>query len=65
MQYERMNARNFQFKIELPANMVGEFKMDVPPENIILLNGQPVNLLFGSVRLSPGVNNIDIRMNTF
>ncbi len=64
-EYERINASNFQFKIELPANMVGEFEMDVPPENIILLNGQPVNLLFGSVRLSPGVNKIVIRMNTF
>ena len=64
-EYNRVNARNFQYIIELPANMVGEFKVDVSPENMVLLNDQPVNLLFGSVRLSPGVNNIVIRMNTF
>ncbi len=63
--YNRVNNRLIQFKIELPANMVGEFNAGFSAEDVVTLNGEPVNLSFGSVRLSPGVNNIEIRINSF
>jgi len=32
---------------------------------VVTVNGEPVSLSFGSVRLSPGVNDIEIRINSF
>jgi len=63
--YKKLNATNLQYSIELPANMVGEFKVDFSPDDIVILNNKPANLLFGSIRLKPGVNEIKIRTNSF
>jgi alpha-L-rhamnosidase len=64
-EYKRMNNRLSQYKIELPANMVGEFNAGFSTEDVVTLNGKPVNLSFGSVRLEPGFNEIEIRLNSF
>lgn len=64
-EYNRINNRLTRYKVELPANVVGEFSAGFSAEDVVTLNGKPVNLSFGSVRLSPGVNDIEIRINSF
>lgn len=64
-EYEKINNRLETFNIELPANMAGEFSMDFSPQAVITLNGETVNLSFGSIRLDPGVNEIVIKINSF
>jgi hypothetical protein len=64
-EYKRINNRLTQYKIELPANMVGEFNAGFSSEDVVTLNGKPLNLSFGSVRLEPGLNEIEIRVNSF
>ncbi len=58
-------GRGAIYTIELPGNMIGEFVVDLASEDEITLNGAIVNPSFGSVRLSPGVNNIEVKINTF
>jgi len=64
-EYNRINNRLTRYKMELPANVVGEFNAGFSAEDVVTVNGEPVNLSFGSVRLSPGVNDIEIRINSF
>jgi len=45
--------------------MVGEFSVDFSPQAVVSLNGEVVNLSFGSIRLNPGINHIEIRINSF
>lgn len=63
--YQRVSNRLSRYTIELPANMVGEFSLDFSPQAVVTLNGQAVNLSFGSIRLNPGVNEIEIKINSF
>jgi len=63
--YNRLNARLTRYSIELPANMVGEFYLNLSSENVVTVNGETVNLSFGSIRLKPGINDIEIRINSF
>ncbi|MGM0621340.1 MAG: alpha-L-rhamnosidase C-terminal domain-containing protein, partial [Bacteroidota bacterium] len=64
-EYKRVNNRFTKYIIEIPANMVAEFIMDFPENAVVSVNGEPVNLSFGSVRLEPGVNEIELRINSF
>jgi alpha-L-rhamnosidase len=64
-EYKRVNNRLTQYKIELPANMVGEFNAGFSSEDVVTVNGKPVNLSFGTMRLEPGLNEIEIRVNSF
>ena len=64
-EYKRVNNRLTHYKIELPANMVGEFNAGFSAEDVVTVNGKPVNLSFGSIRLEPGVNEIEVRVNSF
>ena len=64
-EYKKVNNRLSQYFIELPANMVAEFKLNFQTNAVVTLNGQPVNISFGSIRLNPGVNKIEIRINSF
>ncbi len=63
--YQWLNKNLQKYTVELPANMVGEFMIDFLPENEVTLNGEPVDVSFGTVRLQPGQNNIEIRTNSF
>jgi hypothetical protein len=63
--FKKVNNRLTQYSIELPANMVGEFSVDLSSEDLVTLNGETVNPSFGTVRLNPGVNNIAIQVNSF
>jgi len=64
-EYKRINNRLAKYSIEIPANMVGEFKAGFAPEDVVTLNGETVNLSFGSIRLDPGMNEIEIVVNSF
>ncbi len=63
--YNRINDRVQRYSIELPANMVGEFVGDFSGNAVITINGKIANPAFGSVRLAPGINEIEMRVNTF
>jgi hypothetical protein len=64
-EFEKINNRLTNYSIELPANMVGEFSVKFSPEDVVSLNGEIVNTSFGSVRLEPGVNKIQVKINSF
>ena len=63
--YKKIDSRFTKYSIELPANMVGEFNMDFSQQVVVTLDGKVVNLSFGSIRLHPGINDIEIRVNSF
>ena len=64
-EYKFVNARLQTYTIEIPANMVAEFEMDVPANKAIRLNGEKVSLAFGSIRLMPGIHRIELVVNSF
>ncbi len=64
-EYEYVNARRKKYTIEIPANAVAEFSIQSASNEVVQLNGQKVNPAFGSVRLEPGVNHIEINVNSF
>lgn len=64
-EYIKVNNRLTKYAIELPANMVGEFKAKLSSEDVVTLNGETVNPAFGTIRLTPGMNNIEVKINSF
>ncbi|MCD6354277.1 MAG: hypothetical protein J7L95_01900, partial [Prolixibacteraceae bacterium] len=64
-EYKRVNNRLTHYSIELPANMAGELGINFSSNAVVSLNSNPVNISFGTIRLAPGVNNIEIRINSF
>ncbi len=62
-EYKKLNNKQTHYSIVLPANTVGEFIIDSTLNKKITLNGEPVNLLFETIRLVSGVNNIEIYTN--
>lgn len=63
--YIRKNDRLTEYVIELPAGMAGEFVFDKSSENELTLNGNTVNTLFDYVALQPGLNKIQVKVNSF
>ncbi len=64
-EYMRLDARFTKYTLELPANMAGEFSIDFSSQSVVSLNGEVVHLSFGSIRLNPGLNVIEIKVNSF
>lgn len=64
-EYKRVNTRLTQYSIEIPANMVGEFDAGFSADDVVTVNGETVNLSFGTIRLNPGVNEIEVKVNSF
>jgi len=64
-EYKRLNARLAQYSIEIPANMVGEFNSGFSADDVVTVNGEAVNLSFGTIRLNPGVSEIEVKVNSF
>lgn len=64
-EYKRVNAQLTQYSIEIPANMVGEFDAGFSADDVVTVNGETVNLSFGTIRLNPGVNEIEVKVNSF
>jgi hypothetical protein len=64
-EYRRISDRQQVYTIELPANMVAEFSAPGSPDDVVTLNGRAVTTEFGSIRLTPGVSRIEMRINSF
>ncbi len=64
-EFKKAGARLSRYIIHLPANMAGEFRKDFSPQEVVTLNGEDINLAFGSIRLKPGQNVIELRINSF
>jgi hypothetical protein len=64
-EYKFVNSRLQKYIVEIPANTVAEFHADFQPNTVITLNEKPVSASFGTFRLFPGVNKIEIRINSF
>lgn len=63
--YTRVNNNLKKYVIEMPANMVGDFEIEKTSDSEVTINGQKVNTNFRSIRLSPGINSIAVKVNTF
>lgn len=49
------------FKIVLPGNMSGDFRMSFSPAQVVTLNGERVNNLQPSLLLKPGLNKVVVK----
>jgi arylsulfatase A-like enzyme len=63
--YTYRNQRSQLYTVEIPANMVAEFKMGTSNNHVVSLNGKKVNMDFGSLRLTPGMHQIEVAINSF
>tara|TARA_B100000809_G_scaffold54621_1_gene50276 strand:+ start:6360 stop:9275 length:2916 start_codon:yes stop_codon:yes gene_type:complete len=63
--YEYLSFRKQIYTVEIPSNMVGEFEMEFSQEHIVKLNGNKISTSFGTIRLTPGINTIELIINTF
>jgi hypothetical protein len=63
--YSKVNNRLQRYVFELPSNVSAELFLEYNPNDAISLNGEQVNTRFGSIRLSPGVNKIELQVNSF
>ncbi|WP_167607719.1 family 78 glycoside hydrolase catalytic domain [Maribellus sediminis] len=64
-EFKKVNNRLTLYSIDLPANMVGDFRVNLSSEDVLTVNGETLNPVFGSVRLNPGKNEIEIQVNSF
>lgn len=63
--YLRKSKVSQEYTIDLPANVSAELTLQYSPEDTILLNGHKVDTAFGTIRLSSGINKIELMVNTF
>jgi alpha-L-rhamnosidase len=63
--YEYLSFRKQIYTIELPSTMIGTFEMEFSKEHIVKVNGEKIATSFGSLRLMPGINTIELIVNTF
>ena len=63
--YQFVNRRLQRYTIDIPANMVAEFEISGASNQVVKLNGEDVSTAFGSIRLGPGKNKIDLVINSF
>ena len=63
--YKFVSNRLQRYTIEIPANMVAEFEVTDRRGKEVKLNGEKVNMAFGAVRLLPGVNHLELVVNSF
>ncbi|MCP9770642.1 DUF4976 domain-containing protein [Lacihabitans sp. LS3-19] len=63
--YLRKSKLNQVYEIEIPANVSAELYLDISPNDMVFLNKEKVDTRFGNIRLSSGINKIELRINTF
>jgi len=64
-EFKKANARLMNYSVQLPANMVGELKLKFSSEDVVTVNGKEVNPQFETIRLLPGSNEIEVKVNSF
>jgi alpha-L-rhamnosidase len=60
-----VNPRLDRYTIHLPANVAGECVLPSAPDRVLTLNGETVNAAFESIRLNPGLNQIESIIHSF
>jgi len=63
--YKRVNSRLQRYKFELPANISAELKLKYKKDDTIILNGKVVDTSFENLRLSPGMNTVELKVSSF
>ncbi len=63
--FKKVHNRLTRYWIGLPANMVGELNLGELTDVFVTNNGNPVMMKFDNIRLEPGMNRIEVRMNSF
>jgi alpha-L-rhamnosidase len=63
--YEMVTNRLKRYRVEIPANTGAVFTPPIADNEVVTLNGVKMNPVFGSIRLDPGVNYIEIRVHSF
>lgn len=63
--YKRVNNRLQRYAFDLPANVSADLFLEFGPNDAVSLNGEKVNTQFGTIRLSPGRNEIELQVNSF
>ncbi len=61
--FEKVSEQLTKYTVELPANMPGEFSVELPDNAVVKVNGKAVSLAFDYIRLTPGVNEIEVVSN--
>lgn len=63
--YQRNSKILQTYSFELPANVSAELLLPFSAEDTVILNGKKVDTAFKTIRLSSGINNLELRVNTF
>jgi alpha-L-rhamnosidase len=63
--YERKSKILQKYTFDIPPSVSAELEFDFSPEDTVLLNGKKVDTAFKTIRLSLGVNVVELRVNTF
>ncbi len=63
--YQKESARLQRYVIELPANVSAELMLEYAQDDAITLNGKSVDTSFENIRLSSGINTIEMSVSSF
>jgi hypothetical protein len=59
--FRRIDSKTEEYNLTIPANMKGEFVFKTEKTEEIWLNGKPVEVKLGKLKLLPGSNKIEIK----
>lgn len=60
-----INGRYQTYDIEIPGNMIAEFSLKGLDKKQVTLNGEKMSPAFKTLRLLPGMNKIELKVNSF
>ena len=63
--YIKKGPNHQEYMFNIPDNMSAYLLLNYLPNDIVILNGQTVNLDFGSIRLNPEISKVELIVNTF
>lgn len=63
--YERKSKIYQKYTFDIPANVSAELELRFAPEDTVLVNGKKVDTAFKTIRLSSGMNTVELKVNTF
>jgi hypothetical protein len=64
-EYRLVNDQVRTYSLVIPANMTGEFTVNLSEKEVISHNGKKISRKVHSIRLNPGLNQIEISVNSF
>ena len=63
--YEKINDRHQHYSFEIPGNVSAELTLKHGPRDNVVLDGEKVDMAFGTIRLGPGKHSVDLVVNSF